>query len=39
MVSRLRQIECDWVLNSHMSEIALASWIHVLAGEVWHGRK
>ena len=39
MGQRLRQIVCDWVLNSQMSEIALARWIHVLAGEVWHGRR
>jgi hypothetical protein len=39
MRQRRRQIGYDWVLNSHMSEIALAKWIHVLAGKVWHGRK
>ena len=39
MEQMLRQIVCPWVLNSDMSEIALARLIHVLAGEAWYGHK
>jgi hypothetical protein len=27
----------SWVFNSHMSEVALSRWMHVLAGEARHG--
>ena len=39
MARRIELMECDLMLNSNKNEFAPAGWIHVLAGEVWHGRK